>query len=74
MAQLMPQGYKAHGEQVISFHLEAWDANCPQHIPLRFEASDIETILKERDQRIVDLEAEIVRLKIRSESSSLPAE
>ena len=66
LAQLMPQGYKAQGEQVISFQVETWDSNCPQHIPQRFEASDIEAILKERDQRIVYLEAEITRLKIRS--------
>ena len=71
LAQLMPQGYKAQGEQVISFHVETWDANCPQHIPQRFEASDLHAALKERDQRIVDLEAEIAQLKIRAQASSL---
>lgn len=66
MAQLMPQGYKAQGEQVISFHVDTWDANCPQHIPQRFEASELQAALNERERRIVDLEAEIARLKIRS--------
>ena len=43
MAQLMPHGYnyKARPEQVILFTASAWDANCPQHIPQRFEAADV---------------------------------
>src|SRR5947207_5905588 len=38
-ASLMPEGYKARAEQVILFKVFAWDANCPQHIPQRFEAA-----------------------------------
>lgn len=74
LAQLMPQGYKAQGEQVISFHVETWDANCPQHIPQRFEASELQAALSEREQRIADLEAEIARLKIRSQNSKQRAQ
>ena len=59
----MPTNYKAKGEQVIVFHVETWDANCPQHIPQRFEASEVAHALEERDQRISELEAEISRLK-----------
>jgi len=59
----MPPNYKANGEQVILFHVDTWDANCPQHIPQRFEASEVARALEERDQRIVELEAEITRLK-----------
>src|SRR5947207_8563438 len=40
-ARLMPDGYKARAEQAILFTVAAWDANCPQHIPQRFEAADI---------------------------------
>ena len=32
-AKLMPEGYAAKPERVIRFRVEAWDANCPQHIP-----------------------------------------
>ena len=39
----MPEGYKARPEQVILFTVAAWDANCPQHIPQRFEAADVAT-------------------------------
>ena len=37
--KLMPKGYKARPEQAILFTVSAWDANCPQHIPQRFEAA-----------------------------------
>ncbi len=63
VARLMPSGAKARGEQAIVFRVEAWDANCPQHIPQRFEAADVERVLAERDRRIAALEAEIARLK-----------
>jgi uncharacterized protein len=62
-ARLMPQGYKARPEQVILFTVSAWDANCPQHIPQRFEAADVATALLERDRRIEALEAEVKRLR-----------
>ncbi len=52
MAKLMPQDYKARPEQVILFTVSAWDANCPQHIPQRFEAADVAAALAERDRRI----------------------
>jgi predicted pyridoxine 5'-phosphate oxidase superfamily flavin-nucleotide-binding protein len=61
-ARLMPEGYKARPEQVILFTVSAWDANCPQHIPQRFEAADVAAALAERDARIAALEAEIARL------------
>ena len=59
MAKLMPGDYKARPEQVILFTVAAWDANCPQHIPQRFEAADVAAALAERDRRIERLEAEI---------------
>jgi hypothetical protein len=59
----MPPGYKARPEQVIVFKVAAWDSNCPQHIPQRFEAADVAAALAERDQRIAELEAEIARLR-----------
>ena len=61
-ASLMPQGYKARPEQVILFTVSTWDANCPQHIPQRFEAADVAAALAERDKRIAALEQEIAHL------------
>ena len=63
MEKLMPKGYKARPEQAILFTVSAWDANCPQHIPQRFEAADVAAALAERDRRIEALEAEIKRLR-----------
>jgi predicted pyridoxine 5'-phosphate oxidase superfamily flavin-nucleotide-binding protein len=65
VAKLMPQGYKARAEQVILFTVNAWDSNCPQHIPQRIDAADVADALAERDQRIHELEAEIERLRAR---------
>ncbi len=61
--RLMPTDYAARPEQVLLFTVSAWDANCPQHIPLRFEAEDVERALATRDARIAELEAELARLK-----------
>ena len=60
---LMPNGYRARPEQVILFKVLAWDANCPQHIPQRFEAADVEAALTQRDKRIAELKAEVARLR-----------
>jgi predicted pyridoxine 5'-phosphate oxidase superfamily flavin-nucleotide-binding protein len=60
---LMPQGYRARPEQVILFRIEAWDTNCPQHIPQKFDAADVAQALAVRDQRIAELEAELAALK-----------
>ena len=64
----MPADYKARPEQAIVFTVEAWDENCSQHIPQRFEAADVANALAERDaaiaqrdERIAALEAELRR-------------
>lgn len=63
LAKLMPGDYRARPEQVILFTVSAWDANCPQHIPQRFEAADVAAALAERDRRIERLEQEVAGLK-----------
>jgi predicted pyridoxine 5'-phosphate oxidase superfamily flavin-nucleotide-binding protein len=63
LKSLMPQGYKARPEQVILFKIAAWDTNCPQHIPQKFDAADVAAALASRDARIAELEAEIQALK-----------
>jgi predicted pyridoxine 5'-phosphate oxidase superfamily flavin-nucleotide-binding protein len=69
-AELMPKSYKARPEQVILFTVSAWDANCPQHIPQRFEAADVAAALAERDRRIETLEAEVARLRAAVETAT----
>jgi predicted pyridoxine 5'-phosphate oxidase superfamily flavin-nucleotide-binding protein len=60
--RLMPAGYRARPEQVLLFTVTAWDVNCPQHIPQRFEAAQVQQAIAERDLRIAALEAEVRRL------------
>jgi predicted pyridoxine 5'-phosphate oxidase superfamily flavin-nucleotide-binding protein len=59
IAMLMPEGYRARADQVIIFTVTAWDSNCPQHIPRRFEEAEVKALLEERDRRIEVLEAEL---------------
>jgi predicted pyridoxine 5'-phosphate oxidase superfamily flavin-nucleotide-binding protein len=62
VARLMPAGYRAQGEQALLFEVAAWDANCPQHIPQRFDAAEVAAELDKRDRRIAELTAEVERL------------
>ena len=62
-AKLMPENYKARPEQAILFTVSAWDTNCPQHIPQKFDAGDVAQALAMRDGRIAELEAELAALK-----------
>lgn len=59
VARLMPEGYAARPERALLIQVEAWDANCPQHIPQRFEAADVAAALDSRDARIAELEARL---------------
>lgn len=61
LQRLMPAGYKARGEAAILFTVEAWDVNCPQHIPQMFFADDVAALA----DRLSDLEAENARLRDR---------
>ncbi|MGQ0684915.1 pyridoxamine 5'-phosphate oxidase family protein [Bradyrhizobium sp.] len=60
---LMPKGYRARPEQALVFRITAWDTNCPQHIPQKFDAADVTAALAVRDARIAELEAELLALK-----------
>ena len=41
LSRLMPAGYAARPEQAIVFSIDAWDANCPQHIPRLYSEDDV---------------------------------
>jgi hypothetical protein len=63
IARLMPEGYQAKPEQAILFEVEAWDINCPQHIPQKIDVSDVERVLGDLQRRIAELEAENATLR-----------
>jgi hypothetical protein len=63
VAVLMPDGYDAKPEHAIVIDVIAWDGNCRQHIPQRFDSSEVARALAERDARIATLEAELRALR-----------
>lgn len=69
LARLSSPGYKAGPERAIVLRVTAWDANCPQHIPQRLEAADVEAALATRDARIAALEAEVKALRAQAAAS-----
>jgi predicted pyridoxine 5'-phosphate oxidase superfamily flavin-nucleotide-binding protein len=63
IAKLFDQGYQAKPERVILFTIEAWDANCSQHITARLSAAEIEQMAVSIQERIAALQAENAALR-----------
>jgi predicted pyridoxine 5'-phosphate oxidase superfamily flavin-nucleotide-binding protein len=61
--QLMPDDYKARPDAAVMFEISAWDINCPQHIPVKFDADQVAAALAERDEEIERLKREITELR-----------
>jgi predicted pyridoxine 5'-phosphate oxidase superfamily flavin-nucleotide-binding protein len=63
LASLATEDDDAHPERAILLHVTAWDRNCPQHIPLRLEADDVQAALEAKDREIEALRAELAQLR-----------
>ncbi len=63
ITQLTDSQYKGKPERVIRFHVEAWDTNCRQHIPLKYSQEDVERIVQPLRDRLAALEDENELLK-----------
>jgi predicted pyridoxine 5'-phosphate oxidase superfamily flavin-nucleotide-binding protein len=61
--KLMPENYRARPEQVIIVTIEAWDGNCPQHIPHLVPFAELEQIRQPLEKRIAELEAELAQFR-----------
>ena len=59
LARLAPENYRAQPEQAILFTIEAWDANCPQHIPRLVAADETARAVAALQARIAALEEEL---------------
>lgn len=59
---VMPEGYAATPERVLLFKVEAWDPNCPQHIPRKYDLDQVEEMMADRDAEIAALKARIAEL------------
>ena len=62
--KLFDHGYKAKPERVILFKIEAWDANCSQHITARLTVDEVEDLLGTVQERIAALQAENANLRL----------
>ena len=60
--QLHSTGYKARPQRAMTIRVAGFDWNCPQHIPVRIDAEDVQAALAERDARIATLEQQLKRL------------
>ena len=51
--------YKARPQRAMTLRVAGFDWNCPQHIPVRIDAEDVQRALDERDARIAVLEQQL---------------
>jgi len=63
MERLVDPTYKAKPQRAIVFTLEAWDANCRQHIVARYSEAEMAPAMNKLIARIKELEEEVARLK-----------
>jgi predicted pyridoxine 5'-phosphate oxidase superfamily flavin-nucleotide-binding protein len=63
VAKLFDEGYKARPERAILFTIEAWDVNCSSHIVARYTEEHLEGFFTAVRTRIVELEAENLKLR-----------
>ena len=63
LTSLVMPDYKAKPEQAVVFTIEAWDVNCPQHIPRRFSEEEVADAIAKLQQRITEVEDERDALK-----------
>jgi predicted pyridoxine 5'-phosphate oxidase superfamily flavin-nucleotide-binding protein len=56
---LVDRGYPARAQRAMVIAVEGFDWNCPQHIPVRLDAEDVQRALAGREARIAELEAQL---------------
>ncbi|NJK38105.1 MAG: pyridoxamine 5'-phosphate oxidase family protein [Oscillatoriales cyanobacterium RM1_1_9] len=59
LSQLVDPSYPATPERGIIITVEAWDWNCPQHIPIRYSEAEVEAMITPLQARIQELEAQL---------------
>jgi predicted pyridoxine 5'-phosphate oxidase superfamily flavin-nucleotide-binding protein len=65
LQQLADPAYEGRPEQAIVFRIQAWDINCPQHIPRRFDVEQVASAVGALQTRIDALERENAELRKR---------
>ena len=63
LEKLTDPGYSGRPERAFVITIEAWDINCPQHIPALHSEDTIRLVAQKLNHRIAQLEAENAELK-----------
>lgn len=63
LSRLRPPVGNAVAERAILFEIEAWDRNCPQHIPQLVAIEDVQEAVRTLQDRILLLEAELEQMR-----------
>lgn len=63
VARLADPTYRARIEQIMLVSVQAWDVNCPQHIPQKLDATKVASVIEPLQKRILELEEENARLR-----------
>jgi len=63
MEKLIDPAYEGRPERAIRFHVDAWDANCPQHIQPRLTEKETNQLVTGLQNRILELESEVEELQ-----------
>ena len=61
LERLADPTYAAHPERAIVLTIDAWDANCHQHIHQRLLAKDVAPVIEQLQHRIKELESELAK-------------
>jgi hypothetical protein len=70
LSRLAVDGCEGVPEQAILFEVEAWDVNCPQHIPRKLDAAGTEEALELLRERVRVLMDENARLRREREAGA----
>lgn len=70
VSSLQIKGYRALPERAVMITVEAFDWNCPQHIPQRLTTEEMQPHLSKLHAQIAQLKEENIALKSRIETSN----
>jgi len=65
LAQLTDRDYRARPERAVILSVEAFDWNCPQHLPVRLTMEELQPILAPFQKELAQLRAENAALRER---------
>lgn len=60
LERLSVPNYEAVIERMILFHIEAWNWNCPQHIPVRYSQQEVDTLTVPLHTKSAELEENLM--------------